>query len=142
MAWGERCKNAKLVARVFRDNFHQCDCPEKLWVQDVEIAWGELRRATLKCRAFWHRVFRTNSINAIVPKKCARKTCEIDAKCWAMGHAWEKVRGWGFFFSARGGRRCTQECLHTDAFTHRSLHALKLLRRVAFKRRSLYTEKS
>ena len=45
-------------------------------------------------QSFWHRVFRTTSINAIVPKKCAPKTCEIDAKRWAMGLAWEKVRCW------------------------------------------------
>ena len=55
---------------------YHCDCPEKLWVQDVEIAGGELRRerATLKCRAFGTGVFRTISINAIVLKNCGSKT--------------------------------------------------------------------
>ena len=78
----------------FQDNFHQSDCPEKLGVQDVEIARGELHRKGpgTKMQSLRHRVFKTNSINAIVPKKCAPKTCEINAKRWTMGHAWEKVR--------------------------------------------------
>ena len=43
-----------------------------MWVQDVEIAGGELRReGDTQMQSFWHRVFRTNSMNAIVPKKCA-----------------------------------------------------------------------
>ena len=64
--------------------------------QDVEIAWGELRReGATKMQRYWYRVFRANSINTIVPKKSAPKTCEIYAKRWAMGHTWELVRGWG-----------------------------------------------
>ena len=43
-----------------------------------------------KMQSFWQRVFKSNSINALVPKKCAPKTCEIDAKCWAIEHPWEK----------------------------------------------------
>ena len=62
----------------FSGKFHQRDCPEKLWVQDVEIAWGELRRegATLKMHSRWHGFFRTNFINTIVSKNCAPKTCQ------------------------------------------------------------------
>ena len=44
----------------FQDNFHQCDCPEKFGVQDVEIARGELHRKgpDTKMQSFWHRVSR------------------------------------------------------------------------------------
>ena len=50
------CGFVRAVGMFFQDICYHCDCLEKLWVQDVEIAGGELRRerATLKCRAFWH----------------------------------------------------------------------------------------
>ena len=50
IAGGElRRERATLKCRAFghwcfQNNFHQCDWSEKLWVQDVEIAGGELRR--------------------------------------------------------------------------------------------------
>ena len=67
---------SEAVGTFFQDKCYHCDCPEKLWVQDVEIAGGELRRerATLKCKAFGSGVFRTISINAIVLKNCGSKT--------------------------------------------------------------------
>ena len=70
------CGFVRAVGTFFQDTCYHCDCPEKLWVQDVEIAGGELRRerATLKCRAFGTGVFRTISINAIVLKNCGSKT--------------------------------------------------------------------
>ena len=68
----------------FQDNFFNVIVLKNWGVQDVEIARGELYRKGPKMQSFWHRGFKTNSINAIVPKKCAPKTCEIDAKCWAM----------------------------------------------------------
>ena len=77
----------------FQDNFCQCDCPERLKVQNVEKAREELyiKAPDTKMRNLWHWAFMTNCINAIVWEKCAANTCEIDATCWAMEHPWEKV---------------------------------------------------
>ena len=35
----------------------------------------------------WHSFFKTNCMNAIVPKNSAPKTCQAVCKDWAMGHA-------------------------------------------------------
>jgi len=112
---GSKTKRAKLLARVFQDKLHQCDCAEILCAQDLssgaqkelhercaavgtifsgQIASMRLCRktvrprlvkrcakgATRKMHSCWHDFFRTNSINAIVPKNCAPKTCQAVRK--------------------------------------------------------------
>jgi len=63
---GSKAKRAELLARVFQDKFHQCDCAEKLCAQDLSsgvqalrhgtciasLAGSKARRAELLARAF------------------------------------------------------------------------------------------
>ena len=85
-SWGRaqcsscRCdtKMSELLARVFRTNCHQCDCPEKLCAQDLSIAGVQkLRRviASLKWQRLLalHGVFRTN---------CHQ--CDCSEKLWVQ----------------------------------------------------------
>ena len=83
---GSKAKRAELLARVFQDKFHQCDCAEKLCAQDLSSGvqtlgdgtciarWQGARLKEQSCR---HGFFRTNSINAIVPKNYAPETCQM-----------------------------------------------------------------
>ena len=52
---------------------------------DMVDRWETVRNSL--GRASLARVFRTNSLNAIVPKNCAPKTFQVVCKRWAMGHA-------------------------------------------------------
>ena len=58
--------------------------------ETVRNSLGELRWGGAICSGnleLLAQVFRTNSINAIVPKNCAPKTCQAVCKHWAMRHA-------------------------------------------------------
>jgi len=70
----------------FSGKFHQRDCPEKLWVQDVEIAWGELRRerATLKMHSRW-RVFQ----DKFHQYDCFKKLCAQDLSKFPNPGPWD-----------------------------------------------------
>ena len=84
---GGNTQNALLFARVFQDKFHQYDCSEKLCTQESRAAkvwkpWAmghallRWQGARLTEQSCWHGFFRTNSINAIVPKNwCQRLGC-------------------------------------------------------------------
>ena len=72
----------------------------------ASLAGSETKRTELLVR-----IFRTNSINAIVPKDwTGAKDFSNGAKRWAKGHAghaWEKVLcRRGFHFARRSVRRC------------------------------------
>ena len=41
----------------------------------------------------WQGFYRTNSTNAIVPKNCVPKTCQMVYR-WVVEHASEKLRDW------------------------------------------------
>ena len=63
--------------RVFRDNFHQCDCPKKLRVQDLEIAWGELGREGGTLNSLKLRVFGTGFSGQIPSMRLSRTSVRL-----------------------------------------------------------------
>ena len=55
-------------------------------------------------QSLWHRVFRTNSVNAIVPKSARLRLVKLMPNAGQSNMHGKKVVA-GEFFSARGGRR-------------------------------------
>ena len=83
-----------------------------------ELRWEE---ATYLEAELLARVFRTNSINAIVPKNCAPKTFQVVSKRWAMGHAklrWQgatlKMHSCWHVFSGHFHQHVCSEKLHAQ----------------------------
>ena len=104
---GSKAKRAELLARVFQDKFHQCDCAEKLCAQDLSSGvqtlgdgtciarWQGARLKEQSCR---HGVFQDKFHQRDCPEKlCARDLSNGFFKRCATGHAWENVRCWRVF---------------------------------------------
>jgi len=82
---GSRILRSRAVSPGFQDKLHECDCAEKLCAQaflrDLQTLGdgtciASLAGSPLKMHSCWHRFFRTNFINTIVPKNCAPKSCQ------------------------------------------------------------------
>ena len=114
---GSDTKNALLLG-FSGDKFHQYDCSEKLWAQNLpkfpnpgpwdmvaSLAGSETKRTELLARIFQDKFHQRDCFEKLVPK-----TSQTVFKRWAKGHAghaWEKVLcRRGFHFAWRSVRRC------------------------------------
>ena len=72
----------RAVGTGFQDKFHQCDCPEKVWAQDLSsglqtlgdgtciasLAGNETKRAELLARIFQDKFHQRDCPEKLVPK--------------------------------------------------------------------------
>ena len=119
---GSKAKRAELLARVFQDKVHQCDCDKKLCAQDLSsgvqllgdgtciasLAGSETKRAALLARIFQHKFHQRDC-----PEKLVPKTSQKVSKCWAKETDMPDMHGKKFFaggaafiFARRSACRC------------------------------------
>ena len=130
---GSKARRAELLARVFQDKFHQCDCAKKLCAQDLSsgvqllgdgtciasLAGSETKRAALLARIFQHKFHQRDC-----PEKLMPKTSQKVSKCWAKERDVPDMHGKKFF--AGGAAFILHGVLPVDAWFSLPLQGSKL----------------
>ena len=115
IAWGELCwtlwetvggwgqssvgrerysENLELLARVFQDNFHQCDCAEKLCAQDLSSGVKILGDGTCIASLSGSKTKRAELLAWVLQDKfhqcdCAEKLCAQDLPKFPSPGPWD-----------------------------------------------------